>query len=150
MLPERRLAALLDQVQHIQVNNCLYHSTLHAPSLYKDHVCDKKAFPSIAKYTLDDQDRSEVWQVKFSHDGSRLATCGLHRCAVVYTVRDFKRYITLDTGDEQRNNRGVGNISWSPDDKFIATCALSVKVWDSEVSTARGIMAMTACPYCIH
>ncbi|KAK3351680.1 WD40 repeat-like protein [Neurospora tetraspora] len=132
MLPEHRLAALLNQAQEIQISNCLYHSTLQTPSLYKDHVCDRKAFPAIAKYKLDEHNGNEVWQVRFSHDGTRLASCGMERLVVIYSVPDFKVIHKLDTGDEQHDNRGVGNIAWSPDDKMLVTCAMNAKVWDTE------------------
>ncbi|KAK3951223.1 WD40-repeat-containing domain protein [Pseudoneurospora amorphoporcata] len=132
MLPEHRLAALLNQAQEIQISNCLYHSTLQTPSLYKDHVCDRKTFPAIAKYTLDEHNGNEVWQVKFSHDGTRLASCGMERLVVIYSLPDFKVIQKLDTGDEQRDSRGVGNISWSPDDKMLVTCGMDAKVWDTE------------------
>lgn len=132
MLSEHRLAALLHQTQDIQISNCMYHSTVATPTLYKDHLCDRKAFPSTVKYTLDEHNGSEVWQVMFSNDGTRLASCGMQRLVVVYSVPDFKVIHKFDTGDEQHDNRGVGNIAWSPDDKMLASCAMNVKIWDTE------------------
>lgn len=74
--------------------------------------------------------------MRFSHDGTRLASCGMERLVVIYGLPDFKVIHKLDTGDEQRDSRGVGNISWSPDDKMLVTCGMDAKVWDTEVSAA--------------
>lgn len=138
MLPGHRLAGLLSQAQATQINNCLYHSTVRKSSLYKDHVCDRKAFPSVAKYTLDEHGGHEVWQIKFSNDGTRLASCGMDRFVVIYSLPDFKVVYRLEVAEEQRGFRGAGNLAWSPDDRKLVSCAMGARVWNTDVSSATG------------
>jgi WD40 repeat protein len=115
MLPERRLAVLLEQVKRGQINNCLYHTSPHWPSLYTDHICDRSRFPSEAVLELDKQ-VGEVWQVVFSHGGGRLASCGSDRHVTVWDTASFEIIYRLDA-----HEGGVGHISWSPDDAMLVT-----------------------------
>ncbi|TAQ86763.1 hypothetical protein B7494_g4927 [Chlorociboria aeruginascens] len=117
MLPERRLAVLLQQVKQNQISKCIYHNTLASPSLYQDHICDRSNFPSRAILELD-KHTGQVWQVKFSHDGSRLATCGEDGTTVIYDVATFEVLQVLADHES-----GVGSLAWSPDDSLIVTCA---------------------------
>ena len=133
MLPEHRLAVLLHQVKRHQISNCLYHNTASSPSLYQDHMCDRSNFPVTAVVQLD-RHGGEVWDVQFSHDGTRLASCGGDGMIVIYDMATFEVLQSL-AGSEA----GVCSISWSPDDTMIVTCSQDkrARLWNSHVS---GIM----------
>ncbi|KAH7318617.1 WD domain-containing protein [Stachybotrys elegans] len=126
MLPEHRLAVLLQQVKQSQIDLCLYHTAASSPSLYSDHSCDQRHFPTEAALDLTDLG-GEAWQVKFSHDGSKLAACGSKEEVVIWDTTTFKS-ITLLRGHED----GVGSLAWSPDDTMIVTCCQDkhARVWD--------------------
>lgn len=128
MLPENRLAILLHQVKQNQINTCLYHTAASSPSLYSDHHCERRHFPTEAALTLDIS--AEVWQVQFSHDGSRLAACGKSATVTIWETKSFQIVQTLEEHDQ-----GVGNISWSPDDSMIVACSLDkyARIWDVKV-----------------
>lgn len=130
MLPEHRLAVLLQQVKEGQISNCLYHTSAEPPSLYSDHSCDRSHFPSEAIVELD-KHSGEVWQVLFSHDGTRMASCGTDRFVIIWDVPSFEVLHRLDGHDG-----GVGNIAWSPDDTMIVSCGRDryAKIWNTQAS----------------
>lgn len=126
MLPDHRLAILLQQVKQNQIASCLYHSTAVPPSLYQDHTCDRSKFPrhpilELKKHT------GEVWQVMFSHDGSMLASSGGDGTCIIYEVGSFE---VLQTFSHQE--KGVTAVAWSPDDTMIVTCSVDnyATLWD--------------------
>ncbi|KAK4451888.1 WD40-repeat-containing domain protein [Podospora aff. communis PSN243] len=129
MLPEHRLAVLLEQVKESQISNCLFHTSSEPPSLYSDHVCDRSHFPSKAVLELD-QHSGELWQVRFSHDGTRLASCGMDSYIIIWSVPDFDVLHKITA----HNNSEVCNLAWSPDDKMIVTCGKDfyAKIWNTE------------------
>lgn len=133
MLPEHRLAVLLHQVKRTQIANCLYHSTSLSPSLYQDHICEQSNFPSTAIVELDTH-TDEVWDVHFSHDGTRLASCGADGSVIIYDAESFEQLHTLAGPD-----RGVCSLSWSPDDATIITCSRDnrARLWDTHVGCAK-------------
>ncbi|KAL3423185.1 WD domain-containing protein [Phlyctema vagabunda] len=128
MLPEHRLAVLLSQVKRNQISNCTYHNTATSPSLYQDHTCDRNNFPLRTVLELDDHS-GEVWQVQFSHDGLRLATCGGDGTAIIYSVEDWTIVQIL-----KEHSDGVGSLAWSPDDSMIVTCSQDkrARLWNTE------------------
>ncbi|KAL4726100.1 hypothetical protein ACLX1H_006777 [Fusarium chlamydosporum] len=117
MLPENRLAVLLEQVKQSQIDTCLYHTQALSPSLYSDHFCDRRWFPSEVALELTDM-LGEIWQVQFSHDGSKLAACGSGRQVALWDTHTFSVTNILDDHED-----GVGNMSFSPDDSMILCCA---------------------------
>jgi WD40 repeat protein len=129
MLPEHRLATLLQQVKESQISNCLYHSDASSPSLYQDHVCDRSNFP-VTTYIELEGHSEEVWRVSFSHDGSRLASCSRDGIVMIHAVPSFELLHTLRDHED-----GVGAIAWSPDDTTIVTGCLDrrARVWDAKV-----------------
>jgi WD40 repeat protein len=130
MIPERRLAILLEQIKQAQISNCIYHNTEVSPSLYTDHRCDRNDFPLRVVHELD-RHAGEVWHLQFSHDGTRLATCGSDGTTIIYDSWSFEVLHVL--ADHQA---GVCAVAWSPDDKMLVTCSLDryARLWDSEVS----------------
>ena len=130
MLPEHRLAVLLHQVKRRQISNCLYHNTATSPSLYQDHMCDRSHFPITPVIQLD-RHGGEVWDVQFSHDGTRLASCGGDGIVVVYSVETFE-VLHIFPGIEA----GICSLSWSPDDSMIVSCSQDkrARLWNTQVS----------------
>jgi WD40 repeat protein len=137
MIPEHRLAALLRQVKEAQVSNCQYHSTETSLSLYCDHRCDRQDFPLNPVRTLDDH-HDQVWHVKFSHDGTRLATCGGDNTAIIYDTETFRVLQTLEA-----HNGGVTSVAWSPDDSMIVTCSLdkTARLWNARVRISLSVLS---------
>lgn len=129
MLPENRLAILLQHVKQNQINACLYHTAASSPSLYSDHFCDRRNFPSEIAVELTDLG-GEVWQVQFSHDGTKLAACGIREHAVIWDMKTFA--VTQVFTDHEAS---VCNLAWSPDDSMIVTCSMDrhARLWDAKV-----------------
>ncbi|KAJ4019860.1 hypothetical protein NW752_004961 [Fusarium irregulare] len=79
----------------------------------------KLLLSELSKVALELRDTiGEIWQVKFSNDGSKLAACGSGRQVVIWETRTFSVAEILDDHED-----GVGNISFSPDDSMILCCA---------------------------
>ncbi|KKY28427.1 putative wd domain-containing protein [Phaeomoniella chlamydospora] len=128
MIPEHRLATLLDQVQRNQINECLYHNTAIVPSLYSDHHCDRENFPLKTLVELDHH-TDEVWFLDFSHNGSKLATTSKDKTVVVYETTTFTVLHKL-----KGHGGEVSFVSWSPDDSKLISCSHDPKarIWDVE------------------
>ncbi|KAH6696834.1 WD domain-containing protein [Plectosphaerella plurivora] len=131
MLPEHRLAILLQQVKKSQIDACVCHTVASSPSLYADHACERNQFPCEVAMTLPDVG-GEVWGLQFSHDGRRLAAWGSNEYVIIWDVPAFRVIRTL--GD---HGEGVANISWSPDDSMIVTCARDkyARIWDTKTGS---------------
>lgn len=127
MLPEHRLAILLHQVKSNQIGGCLWHCSATPPSLYSDHVCDRRRFPTENVIELDEHD-DQVWQVMFSHDGTKLASCGQGKQVIIWDVPSFEPIHFLKDHED-----GVGNIAWSWDDSMLVTCCQDryARLWDT-------------------
>ncbi|EQK99534.1 WD domain-containing protein [Ophiocordyceps sinensis CO18] len=127
MLPEHRLAVLLEQLKQTQIDGCLYHTVASSPSLYSDHYCDRRNFPTEKALELNELG-GEVWQVQFSNDGSKIAACGSRECVMIWDIKTFTVQ-TILAGHEL----GVGNLAWSPDDSLIVTCSQDkhARLWNA-------------------
>lgn len=138
MIPENRLAILLQQVKQSQISNCLYHNTAASPSLYSDHLCDRANFPLRTILQLEHH-TGEVWDLKFSHDGAKLATCGGDGYAYVYDVVTWYRLWRLPNSDIEAGGNGICSVSWSPDDSKLVTCSQdkTAKIWKLAVRLHR-------------
>ena len=126
MIPEHRLATLLNQVKQSQISSCHYHNPTTPMSLFADHICDKDQFPLQAIHELPQED--EVWYLEFSHDGTRLATCGSDTPVVIYDTATFQEIYRLAD-----HKKFVAYLAWSPDDTKLITCSndKTAKVWDA-------------------
>ncbi|KAG8529886.1 uncharacterized protein KY384_005367 [Bacidia gigantensis] len=128
MIPQHRLAGLLDQVHRGQISQCLYHNPISSrpTSLFTDHKCDQNEFPLRSPIELTQSD-GEVWYVEFSHNGKFLAACGQSRTVVVYDTHTFDVRHKLS---EHSDN--VLYLSWSPNDSKLITCGRDAKarMWD--------------------
>ena len=129
MIPDHRLATLLDQVKESQINQCLYHNTDVSPSLYSEHHCDRSNFPSRASVELSEH-TNEVWYLEFSHDGSKLVTAGRDCTVIIYDAITFEVIHRLTDHKDP-----VAYATWSPDDTKIISCSqdYKAKVWDVQV-----------------
>ncbi|QUC19588.1 uncharacterized protein UV8b_03829 [Ustilaginoidea virens] len=136
MLPENRLAILLEQVKQSQINTCLYHTAASSPSLYSDHLCDRRNFPTEVVLELHEP-KGEVWQVQFSHDGSRLAACGSDDNVLIWETTTFSVVTNLAIQVQKEHASGVASVSWSPDDSMIVTCSLDnhARLWDAKTGS---------------
>lgn len=128
MIREHRLAELFDQVKHAQINECLYHNTSVPPSLYSDHSCNRDGFP-LRTSTLLEEHSDEVWHVRFSPDGSKLASGSRDKTVVIYDTTTFNVLHRLSD-----HTKEVTAVSWSPDSKKLISCSKDGKarVWDVE------------------
>ncbi|KZF20200.1 WD40 domain-containing protein [Xylona heveae TC161] len=131
MIPEHRLAVLLNQVKQHQISNCLYHNTASSPSLYSDHSCDRSQFPLRTTAELQ-QHTDEVWFLEFSHDGTKLATASKDRTVVVYDTRSWEPIHVLCEHTDP-----VAYVAWSPDDSKLITCShdRKARLWDMSTGT---------------
>lgn len=114
--------------------HCLYHTDPTPPSLYSDHICDRAQFPCEVLAELD-KHGDELWQVRFSHDGTRLASCGLDKYVIIWDVASLEILVRIEAHQAGK----ITDVSWSPDDRMIVSCSgdNSAKVWNTEVC-ARG------------
>ncbi|CAL5871465.1 uncharacterized protein PFLUO_LOCUS5716 [Penicillium psychrofluorescens] len=136
MIPQHRLAILLDTVKQSQINNCLYHNTAEPPSLYSNHMCDRNDFPLDISVNLT-QHSDEVWYCEFSHDGTKLVTAGKDRSVLIYDTSSFAVLHRLaDHGD------GVAYVSWSPDDSKVISCSQDKKARVWSVETGRCLLTI--------
>ena len=133
MIPQHRLAELLNQVHQGQISRCLYHNPTSSmpPSLFVDHVCDQNDFPLRNSLELS-QNEGEVYYVSFSHNGKYLATCGEACIVIIYETQHFEVKHRL-----KEHDKSVVYVCWSPDDSKLITCCQDSKarIWDITVSS---------------
>ncbi|KAL8770450.1 MAG: hypothetical protein Q9209_003876 [Squamulea sp. 1 TL-2023] len=127
MIPEHRLADLLDQVKKNQISHCLYHNPSKSPSLFADHICDRSQFPLRTVLELS-HNTGEVWAMEFSHDGKMLATSGEATDVLIYDSNTFQIMHRLT-----EHSKHVAYLAWSPDDTRLITCSHdeTARVWDA-------------------
>lgn len=127
MIPEHRLAVLLDQIKQSQIAKCLYHNPSTSPSLFTNHMCDRTQFPLQTAFELNQSD-GEVYIVEFSHNGQGLAASGADGATVIYDTSTFQVRHTL-----REHTRPIVYLAWSPDDTRLITCSQDNKarVWDA-------------------
>ncbi|KAL8852021.1 MAG: hypothetical protein Q9221_003126 [Calogaya cf. arnoldii] len=127
MIPEHRLADLLNQVKKNQISHCLYHNPSRSPSLFADHVCDRSQFPLRTVLELG-HNAGEVWAMEFSHDGKMLATSGQATDVLIYDTNTFQILHRLTEHTDH-----VAYLAWSPDDQKLITCShdKTARVWDT-------------------
>lgn len=128
MIREHRLAELFDQVKHAQINECLYHNTSIPPSLYSDHICSRDGFPLRTSNLLEEHS-DEVWHVRFSPDGRKLASASKDKTAIIYDTVSFTVLHRLNDHVKE-----VTALAWSPDSTKLITCSKDARarVWDAE------------------
>jgi WD40 repeat protein len=77
--------------------------------------------------------RNEVWEVCFSHDGTKLASSGAEKIAIIYDVDNAFSILNRLEG----HGAGIAAVAWSPNDTKLVTCSqdFTAKMWDTEVSS---------------
>lgn len=123
MIPEHRLATLLDAVQDEQILDCRYHNTTAQPSLYTDHECLPEDFPLISHTELKNHS-DEIYNLEFSHDGSMLASAGKDGLVCVYDTTTWR--LQHEIREHDRGSSGDSSIcyvAFSPDDQYLISCS---------------------------
>lgn len=142
MIPEHRLAVLLNQFQEERTSKCLFHNTADPPSLYHEHVCDREEFPLCMNSTLSDHNE-EVWTMEFSNDGKLLATGGRSHNILIYETNTWKVVQRLRHPDHEHGGRdiGISYFSWSPNSRYLISCsrAYNLMIWDIRACRSCGL-----------
>jgi WD40 repeat protein len=138
MIPEHRLAVLLDHVQQQHIDQCLYHNTTQPPSLLHDHVCEPDQFPLHVLQDLQDHN-DEVWHVEFSHDGSMLASASKDNTVMIYDTTSWSPICRLNQ-QKPHSEAGVCYVAWSPDDTYLLACsqAKELAIYQARTGTRLG------------
>lgn len=116
MIPSRRLPQLLEQAQRYQKQQDPFFNQPHGThfSLLTDHRSDRSVFPSSVYMTIQDH-HDEVWCLRFSNHGNKLATAGRDKTILIWSVQgDYKllhKFVPLSDN--------ISSVSWSPDDKCL-------------------------------
>ncbi|KAL2018354.1 hypothetical protein VTK56DRAFT_957 [Thermocarpiscus australiensis] len=148
MLPDHRLAVLLDSVKRSQIERCLYHTTNEPPSLYTDHSCDRSRFPTEVVMELSKplaeppKQPDEVWQLRFSPDGKRLASCGTDKAVKIWDVERFCLLHELQGHTRGSKGGGICNLAWSPDGKLLVSCGIDryAKIWNVDTGECLRVL----------
>jgi WD40 repeat protein len=72
----------------IPQHRCRHHSSPvdpSSPSLFSDYTCDKESFPGKTT-TILEVHSDEVWNVAWSHDGTRLASASKDKTAIIWRI----------------------------------------------------------------
>jgi WD repeat-containing protein 26 len=135
MIPDHRLAVLLEQVRQYQISKCLYHNPTTSDSLFSDHLCDRNQFPLQTVRELTQKD--EIWFLAFSHDGRRLATCGQDCSIFIYDITTFQEQNVLS-----EHTKEIRYVAWSPDDTRLISCSndCTAIIWDMTVCITNEVL----------
>lgn len=122
MLPPRRLRCLLKQAVQYQADSCSCHDVawrtdLDNISLLTDHDCGTDSFPVQTVQILSDH-CDEVWFVKFSPDGLKLATGSKDTTVIIWDVDPQKNQVKMRRTLEG-HTYGISFLQWSPDSKHL-------------------------------
>ena len=132
MIPDHRLATLLNDLKDQWVANCRYHNSADSPSLLPDHHCNRDEFQEHGRV----EHTSEVWYIQFSNDGTLLASASKNAKVYIYDTVAFSQVQSLDG-----HTSGVGYLAWSPDDSKLITCSsateCAARIWDVRVRALR-------------
>mmetsp|Transcript_35139 Transcript_35139/g.47990 ORF Transcript_35139/g.47990 Transcript_35139/m.47990 type:complete len:581 (+) Transcript_35139:176-1918(+) len=134
LVPENRLKCLITQAVQQQERNCQYHnvetSTL---SLFEDHLCSRSSIPNQCVSVLEAHD-DEVWYVKYSHNGDKLASCSRDGITIIWEISSNGKGTVLHKLEAPQ---AVSSLAWSADDKKLLVCGAEpeVRLWDVEKGT---------------
>lgn len=127
MVPSHRLLHLLAQAtafQRLQDVHYFERALDARPSLLHDHAPDAAPFPRHNTHVLRGH-TDQVWAVRFSHDGRRLASAGKDHTVIVWDAEDdFAMRLRL------MHPEPVTSIDWSQDDQMLLVASEEdVTVW---------------------
>ncbi|CAK9781241.1 WD40 repeat-like protein [Cutaneotrichosporon oleaginosum] len=135
MVPQRRLATLLDQARQHQQLTCLFHDDNEPISLYTDHVCSSGSFPSVTTHVLMDH-KDEVWRIEWSPDGYMLASASKDKTVVIWQLKppsaENGQQYSISFLHHLKGHRGaVDAMAWSPDSQTLVTASdEQIFIWD--------------------
>ncbi|EFA80856.1 hypothetical protein PPL_06445 [Heterostelium album PN500] len=135
MVPENRLEQLIMQAIQYQTTKCLYHNTTKSHyNLFEDHACNRNQMPLECKYTLAGKHRDEVWYLKFSNNGKKLASCSKDSQILIWDMSTLYEAVPQEPrvlATLSGHNKDVSYLSWSPDDRYLISASSdnSVKLW---------------------
>ncbi|CCG83321.1 WD domain protein [Taphrina deformans PYCC 5710] len=131
MIPEARLATLLNAARNAQIEDCLYHTTNNRVSfLIPNHACPRSSFPLHNSHVLRSH-TDEVWHVQYSGSGRYLASTGADGLIVVYDVRNMRpiHHLNLRTSEDIKRDKkdgklkGITYIAFNSDETLLMTCS---------------------------
>nr|XP_057934285.1 apoptotic protease-activating factor 1 isoform X1 [Doryrhamphus excisus] len=95
--------------------------------LYFDWL-NKNSVESLSRLVIQPQ-QSSVYAACFSHDGSKIASCGASKTVKVFRSTSGEKLTEIHAHDDE-----VLCCAFSPDDRLLATCSSDrkVKVWNVE------------------
>jgi len=138
VVPVSRMLSLADHAISHQISQCQFHNNgLTHFSILHDHRCSLGEIPKACVAVLEHDD--EVWDVKFSHDGSRIASASKDRSIIVW---DMKAEIPKQLHKLLGHRQAPSFLSWSPDDSLLLSSdhKSSFRVWD--MKNAKCILAI--------
>eukprot|EP01137_Pigoraptor_chileana_P019367 Opistho-2@80313 len=150
MVPEGRMEQLIAQGLQLQTHNCMYHNTTDDEiSLLEDHKCDRDQIPCETQHTFE-QHTDEVWFVRFSHNGKKLASASKDKTIMIWDMTEFRHVHTL-----VGHSDALSFVAWSPNDKMLLSCGNDnkIKMWDAETGVclhtfSRHSNSVTSCAWC--
>ena len=135
LLAENRLETLLGQALELQKQQAKFPYTKQTNvGLLEDLVHEPERMPRKVLHRLVGH-QDEVWFVRFSHDGTRLASASKDKTVIIWDIArvyagdgsaDAIRYRLEGHGDD------VCFLAWSPDDSKLLSCGNdpSIHLWD--------------------
>lgn len=154
MLQPNRLENLMKQALAMQVHNCKYHNVYQSEySLLEDHHCSKLMIPSKCIAVLKGRHKDEVWNVKFSPSGNRLASVGKDHFVYIWSFQKIPivqssqftsqmnsqsqlcKYKIKCTHEIHGHSKNILALNWTnTDDRWVITAGSEgiAKVWDSK------------------
>ncbi|KAI8341837.1 WD40-repeat-containing domain protein [Chlamydoabsidia padenii] len=127
MIPKSRMTTLIQQAFEWQRRDCLYHNNEGAEySLFADHRCDKRHFPSDTIKVLDDHE-DEVWHISFSNNGQLMASVSKDSTCIIWDTKTFNKLFVL------KSDQPGTYSAWSPDSTQLLVCGIdsSLRLWDA-------------------
>lgn len=88
---------------------------------------------------------NEVWYLKYSHDGTMLASASKDNTVVIYETTNYKVKFHL-----KEHEAGISHLAWSSDDTKLISCCTSrecsAKIWDVKVCHVHDYAAVLISP----
>ena len=91
-------------------------------------MCSRDGFPLRTRVQLEEHS-DEVFHVRFSPDGTKLASASMDKTAIIYDTATFSILHKL-----KEHGKEVTSVAWSPDSSKLISCSKDSKarVWDVE------------------
>mmetsp|Transcript_18473 Transcript_18473/g.29456 ORF Transcript_18473/g.29456 Transcript_18473/m.29456 type:complete len:581 (-) Transcript_18473:101-1843(-) len=144
VVPQFRLLTLIDQALSRQVSKCQFHNTkLKSLTLLHDHSCSLGEIPKTCLYILDEH-KDEVWCVKFSNKGDRVASASKDKSVIIWEVGCAPNRSPRVMFRLHGHSKPPSFLSWSSNDKLLLSSdnTSCFKVWDLE--TQKCLLAVPA------